>query len=66
VPRFVLLALKQVYGKTPLNRFKPENAMKLIVTANEQKIGIVSFDSESGLFGFDYAPDWLAQAQRYL
>jgi serine/threonine-protein kinase HipA len=39
--------------------------MKLIVTANEQKIGIVSFDSDSGLFGFDYAPDWLAQAQRF-
>ena len=39
--------------------------MKLTVTANQQQIGILSFDNDNGLFGFDYDPVWLAQAQRF-
>ncbi len=39
--------------------------MKLTVKANQHQIGILSFDSANGLFGFDYDPEWLAQAQRF-
>ncbi|MDP3334581.1 MAG: HipA domain-containing protein [Methylococcaceae bacterium] len=39
--------------------------MKLDVKANEQKVGSLSQDNDSGLFAFDYAPEWLAQDVRF-
>ncbi len=39
--------------------------MKLSVKANQQLVGWLSFDSNSGLFAFGYSPDWLAQEIRF-
>jgi len=39
--------------------------MKLDVKANEQRVGSLSQDNDSGLFAFDYAPEWLAQDVRF-
>ncbi|PPD50563.1 MAG: toxin HipA [Methylobacter sp.] len=39
--------------------------MKLDVKANGELLGWLSLDNGSGLFGFDYAPDWLAKDIRF-
>ena len=39
--------------------------MKLDVKANGELAGWISLDSGSGLFAFDYAPDWLAKDIRF-
>ncbi|MDX8128076.1 HipA domain-containing protein [Methylomonas sp. OY6] len=39
--------------------------MKLIVNAHQQTVGHLSLDSETGLFAFEYATDWLAQDVRF-
>ncbi|MDP3363952.1 MAG: HipA domain-containing protein [Methylobacter sp.] len=39
--------------------------MKLSVKANQQLVGWLSFDNQSGLFAFGYSPGWLAQDVRF-
>ncbi|OAI12776.1 hypothetical protein A1507_18570 [Methylomonas koyamae] len=39
--------------------------MKLIVKAHQQTVGNLSLDSETGLFAFEYAADWLALDARF-
>lgn len=39
--------------------------MKLDVKANGELLGWLSLDSDSGLFAFGYAPDWLAKDIRF-
>lgn len=39
--------------------------MKLDVNANGQHIGCLSLNAETGLYAFDYSPDWLNREDRF-